>query len=325
MIRNSSSTWGVKRSGENIRAHILGIITNANEYIIIGGYNFTFKTAGYAFFSELHRKSIQGVPILMIIPPNLSGNNKSHQDAINFCIANGIGIILNGNNHSKWILTENDLYYGSSNFSEYSWKSRVEVISIHDLSTAGNSWKIRTVNDFKGFVKEEIFKIHKRKIMTRRHGLIVYTRIVWNNIKTKMLKLNPSIEKVILTLENFEYVSAYLETVCANWFESEYFDDYLQIRELSKTILKKANKLCYYAYTNIYNESLISIESKNQNIDVGKDIINAYNNIHIELIESIDYAISQLEKFELRKSHNMESKNQIIIDKFDDLLKGNFS
>lgn len=320
MINNSDSTWGVKRSGHNIQMDIINIITNAQSYIIVGGYNFTYKTAGYSFFRELYRKSVQGIPVLMIIPPNLSGNNRSHQDAINFCIANNIGLILNGNNHSKWILTENDLYYGSSNFSETSWKSRVEVITIHNLRSS-IPWKIRTIKDFKDFVSEEISKVHKRKIMTRRPGLIVYTRIVWNSIKFQMHRLNPSIKKVQQSLDNFEVVTLRLENLCAYWFESEYFTDYLKVKQLSKLILKKVNKLCYYAYTYIYNESLSDLESPDLIIEVNQKAIDRYNEIHMELLATIEICKEQLLELDKNTNYDLNSKNKTVLNQFAELLK----
>ena len=74
MIENNySSKWGIKDSGEDITTDILGILQNANKFIVVGGYNFTFKTAGYSFFNLLRTKSGQGIPVLMIIPPNLTG------------------------------------------------------------------------------------------------------------------------------------------------------------------------------------------------------------------------------------------------------------
>lgn len=320
MINNSASIWGVKRSGHNIQNDIINIITNAQSYIIVGGYNFTFKTAGYSFFRELYRKSTNGIPVLMIIPPNLSGNNRSHQDAIDFCITNGIGLILNGNNHSKWILTENDLYYGSSNFSETSWKNRVEVITIHDLRSP-IQWKTRTIKDFKDFVFEEISKVHNRRIMTRRPGLIVYTRIVWNSIKFQMLKLNPSIKKVQQSLNNFEVVTLRLENLCAYWFESEYFSDYLDVRRLSKLILRKVNKLCFFAYTNIYNESLSEIESHDLNIEVNPKVIARYNEIHMELLATIEICKEKLLELDKETNYDLNSKNKTILKQFSELLK----
>ncbi|MEO4005825.1 phospholipase D-like domain-containing protein [Flavobacterium sp. CAU 1735] len=326
MITLSNSTWGIKRSGHDIAGDIIGIIHNADNFIIVGGYNFTFKTVGYSFFRELRQKALQGLPILIILPSHLYGNGSNQPAIINFCIINGIGVILNGNNHSKWILTDKDLYYGSSNFSVSSWKNKVEVVTIHNHSHINRQWKVDTVNDFKDFVKDEIKSLKRRHTMTRVPGLIVYTRIVWNGIKSRMFRLNPSIEKVIITLENYENVVHNLEKVCSLWFETENFDDYNNIKKLSRQILKKVDQLCSYAYSNIYNESLVDLESKNINLDLSKEVIENYNKIHLELIIIIEDCKNQLEKISLNRDFNLESKNQTILTNIDTVLtNGNYS
>lgn len=320
MITISNSTWGIKRSGHDITNDIIGIINNADNFIIVGGYNFTFKTVGYSFFRELRQKALLGIPVLIILPSHLYGNGSNQPAIINFCIANGIGVILNGNNHSKWILTDKDLYYGSSNFSVTSWKTKVEVVTIHNHSVINRQWKVDTVNDFKDFVKDEIRTLKRRKTMTRIPGLIIYTRIVWNGIKSRMLKLNPSIEKVIITLENYEDVVHYLEKVCSLWFETENLEDYSRIKKLSRKILKKIDELCSYAYLNIYNETLSESDSRNVNFDLSKEVIDNYNKIHFELIEIIEDCKNQLEKFSIQKDFNLESKSQIILNNIAKVL-----
>lgn len=319
MITYQNSTWGIKRSGDDIANNIINIITNADEFIIVGGYNFTYKTAGYTFFAELRRKAIQGVPVLIILPSNLSGMGSNQPAIITFCIANGIGIILNGSNHSKWILSDKDLYYGSSNFSDSSWKTKVEVITIHNHSLINRQWKTDTVDDFKNFVQNEIKALKRRKTMTRIPGLIVYTRIVWNDIKSRMLRLNPSIEKVIFTLKNYEHVVDNLEKNCSLWFETEQFDDYAQIKKLSHRILKKIDELCSYAYTNIYNET-VENGSKSIDINLSNEVIETYNKIHFELIVLIEDCKNKLTNFSTTRKYNIDSKNQIILANIDKIL-----
>ena len=176
-------------------------------------------------------------------------------------------------------------------------------------------------DDFKNFVKEEIESIKRRRTMTSRRGLIVYTRIVWNQIKFLMLKLNPSIEKVIITLENYDKALLELENLSARWFEIEAFDDYRKISELNYQILKKINHLCYYAYTNIYNETSISENfSKTLDVETKSEIINKYNKIHKKLIMTVDNSINQLNEFNVNKDFNLESKNQSILTNFFELL-----
>lgn len=326
MIVLQNSTWGIKRSGHDIANDIIGIINNADNFIIVGGYNFTFKTVGYSFFIELRRKALQGIPVLIILPSHLYGNGSNQPAIINFCIANGIGVILNGNNHSKWILTDKDLYYGSSNFSVSSWKNKVEVVTIHNHSNIHKKWKTDTVNDFKDFVQDEIKSLKRRKTMTRIPGLIIYTRIVWNGINSRMLRLNPSIHKVIITLENYENVVHHLEKVCSLWFETENLEDYNRIKKLSRKILKKVDELCSYAYSNIYNETLSEYDSRDINVDLSKEMIDTYNQKHSELITVIEICKNELYKFSIPKDFNLESKSQnILTNIYNVLTKSNYS
>lgn len=321
MTGNLHSNWGIKRSGDDISQDIIGIIDQAEHYIIIGGYNFTFQTVGYSFFNQLFQKAIKGIPILMIIPPHLSGFGNNQPDVINFCINNGIGLILNGNNHSKWILTDKDLYYGSSNFSVTSWKSRIEVITIHNHSLIHTDWKNRTIKDFKDFVREEIKGIRKRQIMQRRRGLILYTRIIWNQIKSLTLRFNPSIEEVITTLNNYDRVKLHLENISGCWFEAD-LDDYKQIIKINKSILKKVDKLNRFAYNNIFNETAIKLYSEESfNVDLPASTVERYNLIHHDLIEIIEISKKKLINFENKKDFIQENKNLTMLSKIDEILK----
>jgi len=166
------SVWGIKDNGEDITRDILGIINNASSYIVVGGYNFTFQTSGYTFFNLLTQKASTGIPVLMIIPPNLSSPWSNQAQIIQYCISHGIALILNGNNHSKWLLTENDLYYGSSNFTQTSWRHRVEVVTIHRHSNIFRQWMNDTLLDFRLFIQREISRISRRRTMTNIQGLV---------------------------------------------------------------------------------------------------------------------------------------------------------
>ncbi|AHW61453.1 hypothetical protein SAMN05444285_10689 [Draconibacterium orientale] len=285
---NRYSIWGIKDSGEDITNEILSILNNANSFIIVGGYNFTFKTAGYSFFRILQNKVRQGIPVLMIIPSNLTGYNNSQPAIINFCITNGIGLILNGNNHSKWLMTENDLYYGSSNFTETSWRQRIEVVTIHRHNNLYGSWKRRTLLDFRLFIQREISKINRRPTMNAIPGLIANTIAVWNRILPLVLRLNPSIEKVIYTLRNYGEVETLLNENIEEWFQLYDIKLFKQVYEYNANILKKYNDLCDFAYSNIYNETTENREFRNE------DIINEYNFLHSEFVKTIERATTEL-------------------------------
>lgn len=287
MTGNRYSTWGIKDSGEDITTEILDILRNANSFIIVGGYNFTFKTASYSFFGILLDKVRQGVPILMIIPPNLTGFHNNQPAIINFCITHGIGLILNGNNHSKWLMTENDLYYGSSNFTETSWKQRVEVITIHNHNHIITDWKRRTILDFQTFILSEIGKITRRPTMTTIPGLIANTKAVWNTINPLVKRLNPSIEKVISTLKNYGEIEYQLNKNLEDWFQHYNENTFKLIYDYNSTIFRKYADLCEFAYSNIYNET-----TENKGIDNQK-IIDQYNLLHFEFKTTLESALTE--------------------------------
>ena len=62
MIGNANySKWGIKDSGEDITNDIMDIVHSANSFIIIGGYNFSFRGMGLTFFAEIVNKAQSGV------------------------------------------------------------------------------------------------------------------------------------------------------------------------------------------------------------------------------------------------------------------------
>lgn len=302
IVRLGDSTWGVKDSGQDITQDILAIASNATSFIIVGGYNFTFKTAGYTFFNILKNQVAAGIPVLMIIPSNLPGFWSNQAQIINFCHSHGIGLILNGNNHSKWLLTESDLYYGSSNFTETSWKHKVEVVTIHNR-VIGKKWKRDTVYDFYSFVLSEIARINTRKKMLTVPGLIAHTKSTWGNICPLVRKLNPSVRKVIFTLQHYHEVESMLEDVIEQWFEFYSAESFEKIYRMNSEILSKVNQLCEFAYHNIYNEfseyaevldaQILDAEAADSEV-IDSEVVKQYNQFHMEFLETVNKNISYL-------------------------------
>lgn len=291
------SKWGIKDSGEDITNDILGILQNAQSFIVVGGYNFTFKTAGFTFFNLLQTKVQQGIPVLLIIPPNLTGYHNNQTAIINFCITNNIALILNGNNHSKWIMTEKDLYYGSSNFTETSWLKRIEVVTIHRHNHLYGDWKRRTLLDFRLFLQRQIATLNRRRAMRNILGLIANTTATWNNIRPLIQRLNPSIEKVISTLNNYNEVETMLNQVIEDWFQVYNTETFNFIYDLNFKILDSISKVCEFGYLNIYNETVIGRNEFSNN-----EIISSYNNLHDIFIKTIDESSSRIQEMKFSES-----------------------
>ena len=251
------STWGLKDSGEDITNDIIDIATNATSFIVAAGYNFSFRHAGMMFFNELTHKANNGIPVILIVPPHLAGQYNPQP----------------------------------SNFTPTSWRDRVEVVTIHRHRKIFMNWKRATILDFRLFIQREIADINnKRRNMHLYPGLIPLTVNTWNNIKPLIRRLNPSIEKVKETLENYETVELSLYFVIEQWFIQANQEGIEIIYSMSYEILEIINNICEYAYANIYNESIKNDEIQN------KEVIDNYNNLHDKFIEVIDQQILTVEK-----------------------------
>lgn len=283
------SQWGIKSQGEDITNDIIGMVQSANSFIVIGGYNFSFANAGQTFFNELVHKANNGVPVLMIFPPNLYGPNNPQPTIISHCIRNNIGVILSYQNHSKWLLSEQSLYYGSSNFSPTSWSQKIEVVTMHNHRRIGYQWANDTVNDFRRFIQREINAMTRRPTMNNYPGLVAQTQNTWNQMTNLILRFNPSIEKVKITLENYTTVELELLELTQEWFYNAKPNDFSSIFKLNSGILSSINQLCEYAYANIYNESTDATSIEN------KEIIGSYNKLHDSFINTVDESKGFLE------------------------------
>jgi len=299
MIQLEYSWWGIKNSGKDIGREMLDIVNHAHEFIVVGGYNFTFRASAGArpFFDALDAKARSGIPVLLLFPPALHGAFNPQPNIIRHCLAGGMGVILNPENHSKWLLTESQLYYGSSNFTGASWSRRVEVISLHDHTSIPKKWSKQTVADFNQFLQQEVANRNApaRKMRDYR-GLLTSTRNAWSSIKPLIHRLNPSLEKVQLTLSNYDQIQSILKEQVADWFyhyDHRYFET---IFSLSSEISGAVDELCAYAYGNLYNETFSS------QAELPDDaIVSVYNDLHSIADKVIDSTINRLPEVPNRK------------------------
>jgi hypothetical protein len=201
------------------------------------------------------------------------------------------------------LLTDRQMYYGSSNFTNASWRDRVEVISLHDHVDLNSWWSKRTIRDFKEFLNDEIRSLNDpRRRMATYPGLLTATRNAWNSLKTLIQRLNPSIEKVVQTLNNYDKAQGILKEQVVNWFDHHNKNYFQTIVDLSSDITISLDLLCEYAYANIYNEIV-----NNQDVDLSTEVINEYNRLHKNTVTTIDLSIEQLPTFQSEQEIQSET------------------
>lgn len=306
MVQHTFSWWGIKNNGEDITPEIMRIINSAKQFVIVCGYNFTFRSSVGArpFFDALKTQSLAGVKILLIFPPNLYGPHNPQPAIINHCLTNNLPVILNHHNHSKWLLTDEDLYYGSSNFTNASWKTKVEVLSIHEHTKLGKGWSQDTIKDFKNFIDNEIADLTATsRRMKNYRGLLTSTRNAWKSLKPLVQKFNPSIEKVKRTLGNYDNIISIVNQEVVSWFDYYSKMEFETICNLSSKILKSVDELFEYAYGNIYNETV-----EEDNIEINSSKIDEYNKLYEQLLFTIDECIENLPK-EDERNMNLELRD----------------
>lgn len=121
----SDNIIGIKRTEDDLLLRIENIIESAEKFILIGAYNLSLAPS--TLEKLINTKSY----IKVIILPYNSHLNKSEYSTIEKLAKSGYMIIINNNNHSKFMVTDKYTYTGSLNMSEISMRHRIENISIY--------------------------------------------------------------------------------------------------------------------------------------------------------------------------------------------------
>jgi hypothetical protein len=217
---NNGSKWGIKRSTTDITVDIHEIIDKAKRYVVVCGYNFSPYIHPTSIIPRLIVKRHAGVNILVIAPPRLWGfGNRHHLATIQYLLQNNIGVILNSNNHSKWLLSDHGYYYGSSNFTAISMTSKVEVASFCNVLTSTKTWwMLETKKELLNFAIFELNSFNTRVATLALGTLNIRELTMLRMIYNRILRFNPDFEKVLTTLNNYEYVRQDLSQIIDLYF-----------------------------------------------------------------------------------------------------------
>ncbi len=213
---------GLKQN--DITPEIIRIIDEAEEYLIICGYGFTRATNPASVLWEVVHSTVPNKHC--IIPISLFKGKDTNRSLILYLISQGVSVSLELTNHSKWIMSEKEIYYGSANFTMDSLSRKIEVVSFRKF-IANDPIK----EEFISFTEMSIQRMKNHTQRRKIWGLIRLNRILANSTRSKILRLNPSIEKVVTTLDSLNEVRHRVYNVVENCF---WFLDDNQYRDVTK-------------------------------------------------------------------------------------------
>ncbi len=268
----NGSKWGIKTSVIDLTQDVHDIIDNSNSYIVVCGYNFSPYSHPSSIIPRLIARRNAGINVLLITPPIMWGfGNRHHTNNIQHLVNNGIGVILNSSNHSKWILSDYGYYYGSLNFTTNSMKKMTEVVSFCNILHQPNipSWMNQTKRELLAFAVAESSAFNLQT--TNLAAANIATLTLLHGILGRILKYNPEIEKVRTTLLNYEDVRLELSSIIDVYFPI------VNIHDLD-LIWREVHVAIYFldVLATIGNDLILQDES-NQLIE---EMISEYNRFH---------------------------------------------
>jgi hypothetical protein len=286
----NGSKWGIKPAQTNLTGDIHDIINNAVDFIILCGYNFSPYNHPSSVIPLLIRKRNAGVNVLVILPPKMWGfGNRNHTNNIQHLTNNNIGVILNSNNHSKWIISDYGYYYGSLNFTSISMKSRVEVVSICDALRQPNKpwWMNETKKELLGYVLTELNNFNNVTATTNLGAVNTAILTSLRNTFGQILRYNPEIEKVQKTLNNYEEVRMNLSSIIDLYYPL------IEISELDK-IWRLINNAIYTLDRLAYAGNDMLLKYENQSLRGFS--IYGYNRIQANFTRQVEKIIDTIKQ-----------------------------
>lgn len=313
----NGSKWGIKPSGTNLTADIHDIIDNATSFIVVCGYNFSPFNHPTSIIPKLIAQRNAGLDILLITPPNMWGfGNRNHTNNIQHLINNGIGVILNSHNHSKWIISDYGYYYGSLNFTAASMTTKVEVVSFCDSLHQAHIpwWMNQTKQELLQFAVSELNVFNTVRATTNLGAVNIATLTTLQGVFQRILRYNPEIEKVERTLLNYEEVRLELSTIIDAYYPL------ISIIELN-TIWSLINNLVYTLDRLAYAGNDILLKYQNQSLR-GFSILG-YNRIHDNFVRQVERLIITIQENDLKTltHEKVIGLTRKIENKLNDLLE----
>lgn len=239
------------------------IISNAKDFIIISGYSFTRPKNANSILYKIVNSPVKHKHC--ILPIKLFGNKDVNRPIALELVKRGVSVSIEEQNHSKWLMTEKEIYYGSANFSMHSLATKIEVVSFKDFVKNDLLQK-----GFLTFTEQSMARMKTKSLKTQVSGVIRKNKKIIDQTKPLIKRFNPSIEKVASTIDSISLVNSNIIEVLGNnfWLLEEQL-----YGRLTKTVADYLNMI---NYINSFGNSILSLNDAGKDYDSKVDSYNKY-------------------------------------------------
>lgn len=214
IIEGNFRLTGLKQN--DITPEIDNLINSAKEFIVICGYGFTNHNNPKSILGKVLRSPIKSKHC--ILPISLYRGKDANRMRVIHMIQNGVSVSIEDKNHSKWIMNEKEIYYGSANFTMDSLERKIEVATFRNFIELDPVKK-----EFLEFIHQSMNRMITTSNRQRIRGFIRANHTLISSARSLIKPLNPSIEKVIQTVDSINEVRSFIHEVLENSFW--YLDD----------------------------------------------------------------------------------------------------
>ncbi|CAG2161344.1 hypothetical protein [Cupriavidus numazuensis] len=193
----------------DITHDVHSIASNASKVLIICGYSFTKLTHIRSVLKQVVNSG--ALAKHCILPLDLHGSKDANRQTAIDLIKNGVSVSVESMNHSKWLMSESSLYFGSANFTMMSLERRIEVVTFRNFLPID---PLRS--EFLDFTLASFKKVKKSSYRSKLHGVISRNDKLISSNSGLIKSLNTSIEKVSSTVKAIGQVRSSLFLVMEN-------------------------------------------------------------------------------------------------------------
>lgn len=298
------------------------IITSASDFLLSGAYNISVSNNNKIIQGLMNKKNIVKGIMLPIIKAYDRATINDVNKVLNTLVSNDIGVIINPDNHSKFILSEKSIYFGSANLTENGMKNNCEVISI--LKNTYGYYEL--FNELKSdFGKMFLKNINNKTVM----GLDSRNKVIIDDINKvenviKYVGSSGNTYSIIRNINNLEEYNNKINCAITDYFRILSIKDFSKIYVKLENIRKKSIELINYGNYLITEEDIMSKQR------IPDKEIKKYNTKYLRFIDELDKIKNfietegnNLKSYELdRNAYKNRELNAKIECKIDSILIG---